>query len=57
MRQVLIRAFNLLFGCRHRNLTRIFTLEGQTYRVCLKCGARIPWHEPPLPHYQPKHSR
>jgi hypothetical protein len=29
-----------LFRCWHRNLSRPFTLEGETYRVCLHCGAR-----------------
>ncbi|KAA6456271.1 hypothetical protein DYQ86_26100 [Acidobacteria bacterium AB60] len=32
---------NLLFGCRHRELSRAFTSEGETYKVCLKCGARL----------------
>lgn len=30
----------LLFGCRHRQLTRPFTVERQSYRACLECGAR-----------------
>ena len=29
-----------LFGCWHRNVSRPFTTEGETYRVCLNCGAR-----------------
>jgi len=32
---------NWLFGCRHRDLSRAFTTEGETYKVCLKCGARL----------------
>lgn len=32
---------NWLFGCRHRNLSRAFTSSGETYKVCLKCGARL----------------
>ena len=32
---------NVLFGCRHRNLSRAFTSEGETYKVCLKCGTRL----------------
>jgi len=31
--------FNLLFGCRHGNLSRAFTIGGRTYRVCCDCGA------------------
>ena len=30
-----------LFGCMHRDLTRPFTLDGETYKVCLSCGAHI----------------
>jgi len=32
---------NWLFGCRHRELSRAFTSEGETYKVCLKCGTRL----------------
>ena len=28
------------FECWHRELSRPFTIEGETYRVCLQCGAR-----------------
>ena len=33
--------FNLLFGCRHGQLSRVFTIGGETYRVCFDCGARF----------------
>ena len=36
-----VMAIDFIFGCRHRNLSRVFTLGGQTYRVCLDCGARF----------------
>ncbi len=29
-----------LFGCRHREMSRPFSSQGQTYRSCLSCGAR-----------------
>lgn len=29
-----------LFGCWHSNLSRPFTSVKESYRVCLKCGAR-----------------
>ena len=32
---------NWLFGCRHRELSRAFTSDNETYKVCLKCGARL----------------
>jgi len=30
----------LIFKCWHRNLSLPFTTDGETYRVCLGCGAR-----------------
>lgn len=33
--------FELLFGCRHERQTRPFTLEQQTYKVCLNCGQHV----------------
>jgi len=32
---------NLLFGCRHRQLSRVFTIDRRTYRVCCKCGVKF----------------
>lgn len=37
------KIWNLLFGCRHRELSRAFTNQGETYKVCLKCGAHLPY--------------
>jgi hypothetical protein len=28
-----------LFGCWHKEMSRPFTSQGQTYRTCLDCGA------------------
>lgn len=33
--------YEILFGCAHERLTRPFTLEAQTYKVCLDCGTQI----------------
>ena len=33
--------YDLMFGCRHGRQTRPFTLEQQTYKVCLDCGSKI----------------
>ncbi len=33
-------AFWRIFGCWHRRLSMPFTIESQTYRVCIDCGAR-----------------
>ncbi|HYJ86838.1 MAG TPA: hypothetical protein VEW46_12325 [Pyrinomonadaceae bacterium] len=29
-----------LFGCRHREMSRPFSIHGQAYRSCVDCGAR-----------------
>ena len=41
MVNTVLLAFELLFGCRHRNLSRPFTLSGWTYEVCLNCGKKL----------------
>ena len=33
--------YDIFFGCRHWSQTRPFTLEQQTYKVCLDCGKQI----------------
>jgi hypothetical protein len=39
--QNLRHAFQFLFGCWHRNLSRPFTVSGRTYEVCLNCGTEF----------------
>jgi hypothetical protein len=34
------KGLKYLFGCHHRNLSRVFTISGQSYRVCWDCGAK-----------------
>jgi hypothetical protein len=29
------------FGCHHRHLSRIFTINKRTYRVCFDCGGEF----------------
>jgi hypothetical protein len=29
-----------LFGCQHREMSRPFSRQGESYRVCISCGAR-----------------
>ena len=36
-----IAMFDFIFGCHHRNLSRVFTIGGRTYRVCCDCGANF----------------
>jgi hypothetical protein len=35
----ILRVFDLVFGCHHRNLSMVFTINRRTYRVCCDCGA------------------
>jgi len=54
------RAVARVFGCWHRNMSRPFTRDGETYRACVECGARRrfdterwetvgPYYHPPRP--------
>ena len=43
MIRILWRAFDCIFGCRHRNLSRPFTRSGRTYEVCVDCGKQLPY--------------
>lgn len=38
---ILLASLDFVFGCHHKNLSRIFTIDGHTYRVCCDCGARF----------------
>lgn len=35
-------ALELLFGCPHQKQSRLFTINGESYCVCLHCGAHLP---------------
>jgi len=35
----LAKVLEFAFGCRHRRLSRVFTIDRQTYKVCCDCGA------------------
>jgi hypothetical protein len=39
--QTLVATLDFIFGCRHTHLSRVFTIEHRTYRVCCDCGARF----------------
>ena len=30
-----------LFGCHHGQLSRVFTIGGESYQVCCDCGAKF----------------
>ena len=36
---VLESIFAKVFGCWHLNMSRPFTVDNESYRVCLNCGA------------------
>lgn len=39
--------YELILGCSHHRLTRPFTLEKETYMVCLDCGKQL-YYSPTL---------
>ncbi len=39
------RLFSDIFGCQHREMSRPFSRHGETYRVCITCGARREFDE------------
>lgn len=41
LRAVLNFFTQILFGCSHTRLTRPFTLNAETYKVCLDCGKQV----------------
>ena len=36
--KLLWAVFEFIFGCRHRHLSRVFTIKHRTYCVCFDCG-------------------
>ena len=38
---ILLAILHFLFGCHHVHLSRVFTLQGETYKVCFDCGAKF----------------
>lgn len=37
----LLAGLDVLFGCHHRHLSRVFTIRGRSYQVCCDCGAEF----------------
>lgn len=35
----LANALEVAFGCHHRRLSRVFTIDHHSYKVCCDCGA------------------
>lgn len=38
---ILLAMLDFIFGCHHVHLSRVFTLQGETYQVCCDCGAKF----------------
>lgn len=37
----LLAILDFFLGCHHPHLSRVFTLQGETYKVCCDCGAKF----------------
>ena len=35
--------FRWFFACHHRRVSRVMTMNDQTFQVCLSCGERLPY--------------
>ncbi len=38
--------FQFMLGCRHRHLSRVFTIKQLTYKVCFDCGREFDLPDP-----------
>src|SRR5579885_2992971 len=38
---LIIAILDFFLGCHHDRLSRVFTLQGETYKVCFDCGAKF----------------
>jgi len=45
VRAVLGRWLSELFGCQHTEMSRPFSRQGETFRVCITCGAHRQFDE------------
>lgn len=39
--QPFANVLDLAFGCHHGRLSRVFTVDGRSYKVCCDCGQRF----------------
>ena len=47
--KALLAVFQFVFGCRHRHLSRVFTIKHRTYKVCFDCGREFDLPDPQGP--------
>jgi hypothetical protein len=45
MSSALGRWVSEIFGCQHKEMSRPFSRQGETFRVCITCGARRQFDE------------
>ena len=38
---IILAILDFLLGCHHHHLSRVFTLQDETYKVCCDCGAKF----------------
>jgi hypothetical protein len=43
----LVWIFRFAFECRHRHVSRVFTIKHRTYRICFDCGREFDLPEVP----------
>jgi len=44
--KLLFRMFQFAFCCRHGHVSRVFTIQKRTYKVCLDCGQEFVLPDP-----------
>jgi hypothetical protein len=44
--KLLVACFQLVLGCRHRHVSRVFTIKQRTYKVCFDCGREFDLSKP-----------
>ncbi len=47
--KLFLGVFQFIFGCRHRHLSRVFTIKHRTYKVCFDCGREFDLPSPQAP--------
>jgi hypothetical protein len=47
--KLLLGIIQFFFGCRHRHLSRVFTIKHRTYKVCFDCGREFDLPDPHVP--------
>jgi hypothetical protein len=47
--KLLSNLLQFIVGCRHRHLSRVFTIKRRTYRVCFDCGREFDIPIAPVP--------